>query len=111
MDLIRIAIDRPIAVLSAVLMCVLFGLVALQVIPIQLTPDVNRPVITIRTSWPGAAPAERLADYLERRQQELTHPRVGPGSIWQRRTHETWSLLKWVGAGNTWRETNVSSCY
>lgn len=58
MDIIRSAIDRPIAVLAAILMVVLFGLVALQTIPIQLTPDVDRPVITIRTSWPGAAPAE-----------------------------------------------------
>ena len=49
MNLIRVAIDRPIAVVSAVLMVVMFGLVALQTIPIQLAPDVNRPVITITT--------------------------------------------------------------
>jgi len=45
MNLIRVAIDRPIAVIAAVLMVVLFGLVALQTIPIQLSPDVDRPVI------------------------------------------------------------------
>ncbi|MBL6929562.1 MAG: efflux RND transporter permease subunit [Rhodospirillales bacterium] len=71
MDLIRAAIDRPIAVLAAVLMCVLFGLVALQVIPIQLTPDVNRPVITIRTSWPGAAPAEVEREIVNRQEDVL----------------------------------------
>ena len=58
MNLIRTAIDRPIAVVAAVLMVVMFGLVALENIPIQLAPDVNRPVITIKTNWPGAAPAE-----------------------------------------------------
>ena len=47
MNLIRTAIDRPIAVVAAVLMVVMFGLVALENIPIQLAPDVNRPVITI----------------------------------------------------------------
>ncbi len=58
MNIIRLAIDRPIAVVAAVLMVILFGLLALQTIPIQLTPDVQRPVITVSTSWAGAAPAE-----------------------------------------------------
>lgn len=58
MRLIRTAIERPSAVIAVVLMVVMFGIVALQTIPIQLAPDVNRPVISISTSWPGAAPAE-----------------------------------------------------
>ena len=58
MNFIRAAINRPIAVIAAVLMIVLFGLVALQTIPIQLTPDVRKPVLTVTTFWPGAAPAE-----------------------------------------------------
>ena len=35
MNLVRFAIDRPIAVIAAVLMVVLFGLVALETIPIM----------------------------------------------------------------------------
>jgi HAE1 family hydrophobic/amphiphilic exporter-1 len=58
MDLIRYSIQRPIAVMAAVIMAVLFGLVALNTIPIQLAPDVSRPVISITTNWPGAAPVE-----------------------------------------------------
>ena len=58
MNIIRLSIDRPIAVVAAVLMVILFGLLALQTIPIQLTPDVQRPVITVSTKWAGAAPAE-----------------------------------------------------
>ncbi|MEM6904204.1 MAG: efflux RND transporter permease subunit, partial [Pseudomonadota bacterium] len=58
MNLIRIAIERPIAILAGVAMVIMFGIVALQSIPIQLAPDVNRPIITVETSWPGAAPAE-----------------------------------------------------
>ncbi|MBC6441401.1 MAG: efflux RND transporter permease subunit [Rhodospirillales bacterium] len=57
-ELIRLAIERPVAVIAAVLMVLLFGAVALHTIPIQLVPDVDRPVITIGTNWPGAAPAE-----------------------------------------------------
>ena len=42
MNLIRIAIDRPIAVVAAVLIALLFGAIALSRIPIQLAPDVLR---------------------------------------------------------------------
>ena len=71
MNLIRIAIDRPIAVVAAVLMVVMFGLVALENIPIQLAPDVNRPVITVKTEWPGAAPAEVEREITNRQEEEM----------------------------------------
>ncbi len=56
--LIKVSIERPIAVIAAVLMVVMFGVVALFQIPIQLTPDVRKPIISLQTIWPGAAPAE-----------------------------------------------------
>ncbi|MFQ5467768.1 MAG: efflux RND transporter permease subunit, partial [Kiloniellaceae bacterium] len=71
MNLIRLSIERPIAVIAAVLMVVMFGLVALQTIPIQLAPDVNRPVITVGTIWPGAAPAEVEREILNRQEEEM----------------------------------------
>ena len=71
MNLIRTAIDRPIAVVAAVLMVVMFGLVALENIPIQLAPDVNRPVITVETSWRGAAPAEIEREITNRQEEEM----------------------------------------
>lgn len=58
MDIIRYAIDRPVAVVAAVLMAVLFGVIALSRIPIQLAPDVRKPIVVIETNWPGAAPSE-----------------------------------------------------
>ncbi len=58
MDIIRFAIDRPVAVVAAVLMAMLFGGIALSRIPIQLAPDVRKPIVVIETSWPGAAPSE-----------------------------------------------------
>ena len=72
MNLIRLSIERPIAVVAAVLMIVLFGLLALQTIPIQLTPDVRRPVISISTQWPGAAPAEVEREIVIRQEEVLT---------------------------------------
>ncbi|NKB77187.1 MAG: MMPL family transporter [Gammaproteobacteria bacterium] len=71
MNLIRTAIERPIAVISAVLLVVLFGLVALNTIPIQLAPDVNRPVITISTNWFGAAPAEIEREIINPQEEQL----------------------------------------
>ena len=71
MNIIKLAIERPIAVIAAVLMVVMFGLVALQTIPIQLSPDVNRPVITVETLWPGAAPAEVEREILNRQEEEM----------------------------------------
>ncbi|WP_299028582.1 efflux RND transporter permease subunit [uncultured Sulfitobacter sp.] len=58
MNLIRASIDRPVAVVAAVLIAVLFGTLALSRIPIQLAPDVRKPIVVIETTWPGAAPSE-----------------------------------------------------
>ncbi len=71
MDLIRLAIARPTAVIAAVLMVVMFGLVALFEIPIQMTPDVRQPVITVNTDWPGAAPAEVEREIVNRQEEVL----------------------------------------
>lgn len=71
MNLIRASIERPIAVMAIVMMAVMFGIVALQTIPIQLAPDVNRPVITVSTQWFGAAPAEIEREVVIRQEDVL----------------------------------------
>ena len=71
MDLIRIAIDRPVAVIAGVLIVVALGVVALFSIPIQLTPDVQKPVIVIETIWPGAAPAEVEREIIVQQEEHL----------------------------------------
>ncbi len=71
MNIIRAAIDRPTAVVAAVLLVILFGLVALTTIPIQLAPDVNRPVITVTTNWFGAAPAEIERELVNQQEEEF----------------------------------------
>ncbi|MEM9249329.1 MAG: efflux RND transporter permease subunit [Pseudomonadota bacterium] len=58
MNPIRFAIERPVAVMAVVIMAVLFGALALTRIPVQLAPDVRKPVVVVETAWPGAAPAE-----------------------------------------------------
>jgi HAE1 family hydrophobic/amphiphilic exporter-1 len=72
MNLIRLSIERPTAVIAVVLMVVVFGFVALDAIPIQLSPDITRPVVTIRTPWPGAAPAEVEREIVNRQEEVLS---------------------------------------
>ena len=55
---IALAIRRPVTVVVGVLLCFLFGFVAIGVLPIQLTPDIEVPTLTVTTRWPGAAPIE-----------------------------------------------------
>jgi HAE1 family hydrophobic/amphiphilic exporter-1 len=71
MNIIRLSIERPIAIVAMVLMIVLFGYVALQRIPIQMAPDVRQPVIIIKTSWPGAAPQEVEREIINPQEDEL----------------------------------------
>jgi HAE1 family hydrophobic/amphiphilic exporter-1 len=71
MNLIRAAIERPVATISAVLMIVIFGALALTTIPIQLIPEVNKPQVTVNTTWPGAAPAEIERDIVNRQEEVL----------------------------------------
>ena len=51
--LIKIAIERPFAVIAMILMTIVFGIVALQTIPIQLSPDIEKPVLDVRVRWNG----------------------------------------------------------
>ena len=71
MNLIRIALERPVAVIAAVIMVLLFGAVALQTIPIQLTPDVRKPVLTITTYWFSASPVEIEREVVNRQEDVL----------------------------------------
>ena len=71
MNLIRLSIERPVAVIAAVLMVVMFGVLALTKIPIQLTPDVRKPVISLQTIWPGAAPVEIEREITNRQEEVL----------------------------------------
>ena len=50
--IIRLSIEWPVAVMAMILLTVVFGVVALQTIPIQMSPDIEKPVLDVRA---GAA--------------------------------------------------------
>ena len=57
-SVIKLAIKQPIAVAAFVFLIIAFGIVSLQKIPIQMTPDIDKPVLQVRVSWPGASPED-----------------------------------------------------
>ena len=58
MNLIASIVRRPYMVAVAVLLVSLFSWLALQKIPVQLKPTVDKPIITITTSYRGASAGE-----------------------------------------------------
>ena len=70
---IRTAIERPVAVLALVLLAVLFGVVALRSIPIQMSPDIEKPIYQVRVAWPGAAPEDVDREVVNRLENELSN--------------------------------------
>ena len=93
MKLIELAVRRPIAILSIVLMVLLMGWLALQIIPIQLTPDVRKPLIMIQTSWPGASPAEIEREIVIPQEEKLKGLKVWSGWSREHAADEALSIL------------------
>jgi len=56
--LIEQSIRYPVSTAVGVILIVLFGFISLFRLPIQLTPNVEAPEITVQTLWPGASPQE-----------------------------------------------------
>ncbi|MBT3344469.1 MAG: efflux RND transporter permease subunit [Gemmatimonadetes bacterium] len=71
MKLVNSAIHRPVSAIVGVLLIALFGFIALFRIPIQLTPDVDRPIVTVTTFWAGASPEEVEQEIIQRQEERL----------------------------------------
>lgn len=71
MKLIDTAIKKPVTVTVGVILVVLFGLISLYRIPIQLTPNVDLPEISVETRWRGASPLEIEREVIDAQEEEL----------------------------------------
>jgi len=71
MGIIRFAINNPVKVAVGVMLLLLFGLISLYVIPVQLTPNVDRPIITVETEWTGTTPEEVSREIIEPQEDVL----------------------------------------
>lgn len=71
MQLIEAFVHNPVKVSVGVLLFVLFGVIGLLRMPMQLTPEVQIPTITISTRWPGAAPQEVEREIVQEQEEQL----------------------------------------
>ncbi len=69
--LLATAIRRPATVLACVLLLMLLGALSVLSLPIQLTPDIAVPTLTVTTDWPGSAPTEVEMEILEEQEDAL----------------------------------------
>ena len=71
MNLTKLSLDNNVAVIVALLLATLFGSISLYRLPIQLTPEIQIPEITIKTNWRAAAPNEVETEIIEPQEDVL----------------------------------------
>lgn len=71
MNFIKFSLDNPVTLTVSVFLSILFGVIAYMATPVQLTPDVVEPEITITTLWPGASAQEVEREIIEEQEEQL----------------------------------------
>ncbi|MGB7159855.1 MAG: efflux RND transporter permease subunit [Tepidisphaeraceae bacterium] len=71
MSIIERSIRQPVAVAVTVILIVIFGLIGLFQVPVQLTPNVDQPVVSVQTTWFGAQPQEIEQEILQEQEEVL----------------------------------------
>jgi multidrug efflux pump subunit AcrB len=69
--LTKLALSNPVAVVVAAILIAIFGVLSLSRLPIQMTPEISRPEITIMTSWRASAPNEIESEIVEPQEDVL----------------------------------------
>lgn len=67
----RFAIERPVILTVAILILTLFGILAIFNVPVQMIPDLDARVVSIRTTWPGASPQDVEKEILVEQEKYL----------------------------------------
>lgn len=75
MNITRMSVKNPAAMLVTVALIFLFGFIAMLKLPIQLTPDIEQPQITISTGWRAAAPEELESVIIEPQENVVKNTR------------------------------------
>ncbi len=71
MPLTRLGLGNPVAVAVGCILLVIFGLISLSRLPVQMTPNIDRPSITVSTGWRAASPAEIESEIIEPQENQL----------------------------------------
>jgi len=71
MKVVEAAIRSPVKTAVGAILLGLFGTIALTRIPIQLTPTIEEPEISVTTLWPGASPKEVEREIVDEQEEQL----------------------------------------
>jgi len=69
--LTRLSLGNPVAVIVAGILLAIFGTISLFSLPIQMTPEIERPQITVITGWRASAPTEVESEIIELQENVL----------------------------------------
>jgi multidrug efflux pump len=73
MDLPRICIQRPVLASMMSLALVLFGIISLTRLPVRELPDVDPPIVSVSTVYPGANPEVVETEITERLEEAINN--------------------------------------
>ncbi|MBU2549477.1 MAG: efflux RND transporter permease subunit [Proteobacteria bacterium] len=71
MNLTDYSLRNPVTVIVGVILLVLFGIIGLTRIPVQLTPDVEKPTISVQTVWRGGSSVEVEREIIDKQEEKL----------------------------------------
>ncbi len=71
MSFIHLVIRQPVTVAVGVILVVVSGILAVQRIPVQLTPNVEDTIIAVTTFWEGASPEEIEQEIINEQEEKL----------------------------------------
>jgi HAE1 family hydrophobic/amphiphilic exporter-1 len=71
MNLIAACVTSPVKVAVGVILVTLFGVLAILSMPVQLTPEVQIPTVTVDVSWRGASPQEIERELVQALEEQL----------------------------------------
>ena len=71
MKIVEGAIRSPVKTAVGAILLGLFGVIALVRIPVQLTPTVEEPEVSVSTFWPGASPQEIEQEIIDEQEEQL----------------------------------------
>ncbi|MEQ8768129.1 MAG: efflux RND transporter permease subunit [Planctomycetota bacterium] len=71
MKLIDTIVRQPVTIAVGVILILMAGVIALQRIPIQLTPNVEDTIIAVTTRWEGASPQEIEQEIVDKQEEKL----------------------------------------
>ena len=71
MNLIKLSTRQPITIAVGVLFCLLAGVVAFKVVPVQMTPEVEDTVVAVTTHWENASPQEIESEVIDAQEEKL----------------------------------------